>query len=209
MKIKESGILSYIATDPKASILDWGCGEGDLLDNLKSLGCESVHRLDVEVIFAREDISIDSDTIAWLENRPLSYDVVILRESFYYVAKNQQARLWLACYNSLKSGGRIFVISFNGVLQSFNWILQKDLGIKLIPNEILLRNLARSAGFEEIELIGVTPSSRTFLGKFASFVFGVIRSTSYKFRYLLERGIDSQNPTLFTKQICLRAVRAK
>lgn len=209
MRIKEAGILREIATDPKANILDWGCGNGHLINKLKSLGCERVHGLDVDEAFARYDVSVESDTIAWLENRPLTYEVIILRESFYYIAKNDQARLWLACYNSLTLGGRIFVVSFNGALQSSNWVWQKDLGIKLIPNEILLGNLADSSGFDNIHVFGVSPSSRTFFGEFISIVFEVVRKTKYKFIYLLERGIDSQNPTIYTKQLCLMANKPK
>jgi len=182
-----------------------GLRGGSLIDELRSLGCSSVSGLEVDLTFTREDIYIDSDTIAWLEKSPEKYNVIVTRESMYYVNKDEQGRLWLAFYRALAPGGKIVVITFNGALESSNWIMQKDLDIKLIPNEILLRNLAAYTGFESINLYAITPYSRTFIGKIVSSIFGIFKVASYKLKYISERGFDSQNPTLFTKQILLQA----
>ena len=207
MKTNRVELLQEIASNQNAKILDWGCGRGGLIDNLKSLGCSYVSGLEVDAAFAREDIYIDSDTIAWLEKRPEKYDVIITSESFYYVVKGEQDKLWLAFYKALAPGGKIVVITFNGAIGSSNWNFQKDLGMKLIPNEILLRNLAASAGFQSIELFSVTPAHRTLFGKTVSYLFSIFRVVNYKFKYTSERGLDSQNPTIFTKQILLRATK--
>lgn len=163
--------------------------------------------MEVDSIFARQDINIDSDTIAWLEDRPGKFDVIVTHEAMYYINKNEQDRLWLAFYKALAPGGKIVVITFNGALESSKWIFQKDLDIKLIPNEILLRNLAVSAGFEGIDIFAITPTVRTLMGKIVFSIFAIYRKLSYKMKFLSERGIDSENPTLFTKQILLRATK--
>lgn len=208
MKTNETKLLREIAADQNSKILDWGCGRGALIDELISLGCSSVNGLEVDSIFARKDINIDSDTITWLEDRSEKFDVIVTRESIYYINKNEQDRFWLAFYKALAPGGKIVVITFNGALESSKWIFQKDLDIKLIPNEILLRNLAVSAGFEGIDLYGISPSSRTLIGIIVSTVFSIFKVVSYSLKYISERGLDSQNPTLFTKQILLRASKS-
>lgn len=207
MKTSKTELLKEIASDQNAKILDWGCGGGGLIDYLKSLGCSSVNGLEVNLTFAREDIYIDSDTIAWLEKRPEKYDVIITCESVYYVVKSEQERLWFAFYGALAPGGKIIVMTFNGAIESSNWIFQKDLAIKLIPNEVLLRNLAISAGFESINLFSVVPANQTLVGKIVSYLFNAFRVVSYKLKYISERGLDSQNPTIFTKQILLKATK--
>lgn len=203
MKIKESQVYKQIASDAKASILDWGCGGGKQIDELMKLGCRAVTGLEVDPVFERENVVISADSIGWLERHSEEFDLIVARESFYYIEKDSQRRLWSAFYSALTPGGKIFVIAFNGALETSRWIPQKDLAIKLTPNEILLQSLAIESGFGEIKIFGLQVEPHSFRGKLYYFFAMTIREYFYKFKYLSERGIDSQNPKHFTKSLLL------
>ena len=185
--------------------MDWGCGKGDQIDALYLLGYINVSGLDVDSSFSRDDIAIDPDSIGWLEKNPERWDVILARESIYYIPKIEQQRLWSAFYGALKPGGKLVVIAFNGALISSEWIMQKDLGIEMIFNEITLKNFAESSNFCDIQVSKIHSNHRTPVGLIFSTFLSLYRNLTNMTRYLAERGLDDNNPRLFTKSIVMEA----
>ena len=207
MKITDKRLLRELTEIPELRILDWGCGDGKWIDKIKDSGCVRVSGLEVSPLYAREEVEIDNDTIGWLESRGEVFDLIFAREAIMYVDKHEQERLWSALFHALKPEGRLYVQGFNGALVTSQYPFQKDLGIKFVVNEVLLRNLAEGAGFEAIELRGVIPNNRTPIGWLISALSRLYTELSYRFRFFLERGIDQQNPKLFTKAVLLTGTK--
>lgn len=205
MALTQRKILESLSASRSSKILDWGCGRGDQIDALNLFGYNNVTGLDVDSSLSRDDISIDKDSIGWLERHPEEWDVILARESIYYIPKTQQQRLWSAFNSALKPGGKLVVIAFNGALTSSEWIRQKDLGIEMIFNEITLRDLAESTYFRDIQVSEIHLTHRTLLGHIFSICLSLYRNLSNKIRFITERGIDNNNPRLFSKSIILEA----
>ena len=191
--------------EPQSKILDWGCGTGNQIDFLIQQGCTNVSGFDVDPSLLRKDVDIDSDSIGWLEKSTMKWDVILCRESVYYIPKSEQPRLWQALYGALAAQGTLIVVAFNGAAGSSSWIIQKDHGIQLVLNEISLKNLALQANFHQIEIKGIKSNHRTVFGYFLGLLMWTHRNLTIRFRYILERGIDPQNPKHFTKNIVLIA----
>jgi len=202
-------LLKSLALNHEDSILDFGFGTGECLKSLKSYGCQSLSGFDVvqldhlELDFA--DISIAPDSISWLQNQPEKFDVILAKESLYYIEKSSQSLLWKALFNSLKPSGRLIVLAYNGALSTSNIIQTKDLGIQLAFCENSLRNLALNSGFVGIEVEKLDVSHRNRLAKIKWNLIFRIGEVFNRLRYLVERGLDSQNPKLLSKTIYLSA----
>lgn len=205
MKILEKDIFEYLQINRSARILDWGCGKGEMLDKLKDndfLNCSGV---EINSDFARADIEIVEDTISFLEERPSTFDVIYVRESAYYISKENQSRLWSGFFRALNPNGALIVVTFNGALKTSDWIIQKDFGIHFAFNEISLSDLALKAGFGELEVLGIKPINRTPIGKFLAYCLSIYRRVHSSLAYISERGLCHFNPRLFEKNIVLLA----
>jgi hypothetical protein len=209
MKISDKRLLRELTQIPESHILDWGCGDGKWIDKIKNSGCMWVSGLEVDPLYAREEVEIDTDTIGWLQSRGEAFDLIFARETIMYVDKELQKQLWSAFFHALKPGGRLYVQGFNGALITSQYPFQKDLGIKFVANEVLLRNLALEAGFEDIEIRGVIPNNRTPIGWLISTLSRMYTELNYRFRFFLERGIEQQNPKLFTKTVLLTGTKQR
>ena len=202
-------VIKTLSTNLDSKILDFGCGDGHEMAYMREIGFINITGFDV----ARwshnapesENIIIDPDSIGFLERNPSAFDVIFSRESVYYTSVDQQDRLWGAFYGALKPGGKIVVIAFNGALSTSAWILQKDLAMKFAFNELTLQSFPLKAGFSHIQVEKVNPEHRSFLGTALFwFVLGYGELNS-RLRYFTERGLENQNPRLFSKQIVMTA----
>jgi hypothetical protein len=205
MKILENDIFEYLQINRDAQILDWGCGEGEMLNKLKDNGFLNCNGVEINSDFTRADIVIVEDTIGFLEEKPNTFDVIFVRESAYYVSKENQSRLWAGFFCALKPEGAIVVIAFNGALKTSDWIIQKDFGIRFAFNELSLADLAQKAGFGRVEVLGIRPTNRTLIGKFLTFSLSMYRRVHTNLAYISERGFCHFNPRLFDKNIVLLA----
>ena len=207
MNIRQKDLLKRLNVKYDEKILDWGCGPGNEIGSFKQIGFVNCSGLEVDPQFARLDITIDEDTIGFLEKNPETFDVIFARESVYYIRKEDQPRLWLAFNSALKPNGKIIVITFNGILLTAYFILQKDLGIQMVFNEYTLLSLASKAGFVNLEILGIKPSSRTPIGWIVTNLSLIYRKITITFRFFTERGFERFRPSLFTKNIVLLAFK--
>ena len=204
-----SALLKNLSSDFDSQILDFGCGDGREIDSLRRIGFKNLTGFDIArwspKAIIDECIIYDSDSIGFLEKNTSKFDVIFSRDSAYYIPVEQQDRLWRAFYGALRPKGKIVVITFNGALSTSAWILQKDHNIHFAFNEKTLRSFPENAGFTDVNVEKIKPEHRSLLGKYffgAVLQWGEINS---RLRYFTERGLDNQNPRLFSKQIVLTA----
>ena len=204
-----SKLLKNLSTDFDSTILDFGCGDGREMDLMRRIGFKNLTGFDVvrksATALEFENTIIDPDSIGFLERNTSKFDVIFSRESVYYTPVEEQERLWRAFYEALKPHGKIVVITFNGALSTSSWILQKDLAMKFAFNEKTLHSFPTNVGFSDIHIENVKSKHRSIVGAaFFWFVLGYGEFNS-RLRYLTERGLDRQNPRLFSKQIVMTA----
>lgn len=187
------------------SLLDFGCGDGTHMEIFKKLGIQEVHGLDVDERFRGENIEIDADSIAYLQRHQGTFDVIFARESLYYLARDRQLDLFKALHGALKADGKLIAICFNGVLTTSRYIYQKDFGMKVIFNEVSMKELAETAGFRKLEIFGVKSRARTWLGQFALNLLDYVVRIRCSTIHFLERRRDPFFPQIFTRSIALIA----
>jgi|LauGreStaDraftv2_3_1035109.scaffolds.fasta_scaffold45313_2 SAM-dependent methyltransferase len=199
MHINELSLMKMIAHEG-GSILDIGCGTGDQLRKLKDLGLKDLTGVDIVQYDNLKDFNfVKCDSMQYLMDNPARYDQILSRQSFYYYSADQQIPLFVAAYQALKSEGYLYLIVFNGSIVTSNFIAQKDLGIRFIYNEINLKSLGELAGFSQSDIYELRIVPKNLLKRM---ILNLVRSYvkyAYTFRFLSERGIDSQNPRIFSK----------
>lgn len=201
--------IALPAASRSMTLLDFGCGDGTHMEIFKELGIQEVYGLDVFEKYRGENIEIDPDSIAYLQRHQGAYDVIFARESLYYLARDRQADLFKALYGALKPDGKLVAICFNGVLTTSNYIYQKDFGMKVVFNEISIRELAEEAGFEKLEILGVKSRARTSMGQFAVNLLDWAVRVRCSTIHFLERRRDPFFPQVFTRSVALIAERGR
>lgn len=210
--VVETEIYKEIAS-PSASrnmtLLDFGCGDGTHMEIFRELGIQEVHGLDVFEIYKSVNVEIETDSIGYLQRHQGEYDVIFARESLYYLDRDRQADLFKALHGALKPNGRLLAICFNGVLTTSRYIYQKDFGMKVIFNEISMKELAESAGFEKLEILGVKSQARTLMGQFAVNLLDWAVRVRCSTIHFLERRKDPFFPQVFTRSVALIAEKGR
>lgn len=197
------------AASRNMTLLDFGCGDGTHMEIFKELGIQDVHGLDVFEKYGGENIEIDMDSIGYLQRHKGEYDAIFARESLYYLARERQVELFKALYGALRPNGKLIAICFNGVLSTSHYIYQKDFGMKVIFNEISMRELAENAGFENLEILGVKSRARTSTGQFALNLLDWAVQMRCSTIHFLERRRDPFFPQVFTRSVALIADKGR
>ena len=163
----------WLPADKSAAMLDLGCGCGEFLYFLRSVGYENVFGVDVcesELEQARQ-IGIPNLTCAsaleYLEDKKESLDVISAFNLFEHLRKDEILRLLKLIHQALKPGGKLLAVTPNG-LSPFGgatryWDFSHETGF----TPASWRQIARITGFSDIhfEEYGPIPHS----------VFGVLR----------------------------------
>lgn len=197
------------SADRNMTLLDFGCGDGTHMKIFRELGIQEVHGLDVFESYKGENVEIDTDSIGYLQRHQGEYDAILARESLYYLDRDRQADLFKALHGALKPGGKLVAICFNGVLTTSRYIYQKDFGMKVIFNEISMKELAESAGFKKLEILGIKSQARTSIGQMALNVLDWAVKVRCSTIHFLERRRDPFFPRVFTRSVALIAEKGR
>lgn len=165
--------IKWLPADKASVMLDLGCGCGEYLYFLRSLGYENAIGVDVcegELECARRmgvPNVLCADALKYLEDKKECFDVVSAFNFFEHLRKDEVLRLLKLVHQALKPGGKLLAITPNG-LSPFGgaaryWDFSHETGF----TPASWRQLARITGFSDIhfEEYGPIPHS----------VFGVIR----------------------------------
>jgi SAM-dependent methyltransferase len=197
----------YLPADRAAPILDFGCGWGALLAYLARERYRAFEGVDVDprcVAFCRARITPSvqhvADSRAFLAERRGTYAAIVMRQVAYYFPPTEIVSYLTAAREALAPEGRLIVQVFNGALFTGAYPRYNDRHITTVFTEHSLRWALESAGFHEPAIFGATLPAR-----------GVRQALWQAGRrvwwrallaiYVLERGLDSLNPTIFERDI--------
>ncbi len=213
-RVLELNYIAHLPADKFARILDFGCGEGRVLKFLESQGYQNFLGVDIDTV-ALENLPLEirakTERLGRLEDfvqkHHSRFDCIILKDVIYYFNRSTAADNLRLILRALKPGGSVVIEVFNGAQLTSNFTAAKDLGIQTVYTEASLRQLLTACGltvhtlFEQRQARGGIKFWLYRLGQ--RLYFAVLRAV-----FILERGADSNNPTLFGKSLIAVARKA-
>ena len=140
-----------------ATVLDVGCGMGFALLGLKQLGFSNIQGVErdhsqYDACKRRGlDVSLITDTEAYLLANPQAYDVILLLDVLEHIHPDSQIPLLKRIYASLKNTGRLLVQAPNAnSIIGMRW-LYNDHTHYCSFTEHSLKYVLQNSGFERVE----------------------------------------------------------
>ena len=198
----------YLPKDKNARILDLGCGSGLLLEYLDFKGYTNILGVDVdETVLLTVDSKFKNrirhinNLLGFLNNENEKFDLIIAKDVIYYFPPENIMSYMHTIVEALNKNGCLIVEIFNGALLTAPYTAAKDYGIINMFTEQSVRSVLEYAGLGVDKVFGVRKTKRVGI-KSIVYLTGVrIWHLVLKVIYLLERGLDDRNPTIFTKSI--------
>ncbi len=153
----------FLPKDITASIIDAGCGNGNLVFWLTELGYSNVIGIDhsKEMIELGKSLNIknifQADLFEYLQNKKNMYDVIFCRDVLEHFNKQQVFEIFILFYDSLKPGGKIVMQLPNGYSPNHSKIYYNDFTHETLFSETSLKQLSRATGYKSIYVKEITP----------------------------------------------------
>jgi SAM-dependent methyltransferase len=198
--------------DKASRILDVGCGQGRVLAFLRREGYHNIVGIDRDpaAIEAAARFGVElhkvDDPAVFLENRAETFDLIIAKDVLYYFPRAAVPGVIRALSRALRPGGVLLAETFNGAAFAGPWVAYKDYRIEWIPTEFSLREMFIDAGFPPPEIAGLASPARTLRRRLFNAAGRVLNFATMAL-FVVARGFDPQNPTIFEKKIIVRARR--
>jgi SAM-dependent methyltransferase len=198
----------HLPASKQARILDLGCGSGRLLSYVASRGYDNVLGIDSDASVletvpeaVRDRVQLTTDLSAFLAANGSTFDLIIAKDVLYYLPRDEVRAAMRSIVAALKPGGSAIVEVFNAALLTAPYTAAKDVGILTMYTERSLRDLLEGAGLRIEAVFGqaLRPPRgvRGHLYRLAT----AVHHAGLRALFVLERGADAANPTLFTKSI--------
>lgn len=203
----ELNYRSHLPTEKSAQILDFGCGEGRVLQFLANEGFTNfvgvdidAHTVDRVPQHLKSKTQVITNLHSFVEKHQAHFDFIILKDVIYYFTRDTAAEKLQLILSCLKPGGAALVEVFNGAQLTASYTAAKDLGIQTVYTETSLQQLLTACG---LQIVTVFEQRMKFGGpKFwfyrcvQKLYFAIV-----KLIFILERGVDAQNPKMLGKSL--------
>lgn len=203
----------FLPDDRKASILDIGCGQGDLVRFLSHAGfsnvtavdrdADAVSRLDALPGITARSLAVDATNVP---RRRGGWELIVAKQMLYYFDRRDAPAFVRALADALAPNGRLVVEIFNGALLSSRFTEAKDPGILTAYSELGLRRLLEQNDLEIERIADAAQPPRGLLG----LIYAVAQALwfrLYRLVLILERGRDDELPRSGCKTIIAVAHR--
>lgn len=200
----EDMFLKFIPADKNTSILDIGCGCGQLLYMLRENGYKRIKGIDIggsQIEIAKE-LKIPAEKITDLQeylNSNKGWDAVIMSQVIEHFPKDKLHLYLNAVKKSIKIGGRIIIATPNMALVSAAFQRYIDFTHEIGFTERSLREVLRVSGFKNIEIYGDEISIKWRPKFLIWYILRNIWFAMLSFIYLLERG--TERPKIISRHL--------
>ena len=193
-------LYAAILSAPRdAAILDIGCGDGDFLSWLKSVGFTNLRGIDKseEQVARASDVPVTCNSLEqYLQNEVEQFDIIIMRDVLEHMTKGDVLGGLKIIFQSLRVNGCVVIQTTNAESPLFGRIRYGDFTHETAFTARSLSQVLRHSGFENIQLSPQRPHAHS--------IFSFVRSTLWlgielllKIYLLIEtgsyRGVVTQN----------------
>lgn len=215
MEDLEQNLAPYLPGNRDAAILDLGCGSGRVLRFLLKRGYKDVLGIDSDAAVVhqlpmalRDHVIEVPDLRHFLQNHDERFDLIVAKDVIYYFSRDDLLPHLEAMAKSLTREGYLFVEVINGSLLTGPFARYKDYRMEWTFTEHSLRSVLEAAGLSVETLFG----NKLIVAGVRGRMFAVVAEGwrwALRLIYLLERGRDPQNPTIFSKKLIALARRSE
>ncbi len=207
----ESHILRFLPKSKNVSILDIGCGWGQLLFTLRQHGYENIKGIDLGYhqvnITRKRGIEAEqiSDLQVYLETHIGKWDVIIMSQVIEHFSKDKMLTYLRTIMSALTDNGKLIISTPNMALYSGLVQRYTNFTHEIGFTERSLEQVLRVAGFSQINIYG---EQLHFKPRFKYCIWLILRSLWFKllgFIYLLEKGVD--RPQIISRHLIAVAKR--
>ena len=155
-------LQGWLPQDTGASCLDLGCGAGNLLLVLKTLGFDNLIGIDlgpeqIAIARARGVTAIQANVLEYLKTSDQSFDLILAFDIIEHFAKDEVLEVLGLIWKCLKPGGRLIIQTPNALSPWASHIRYNDLTHEWIFGPSCLASTLRLCGFKDVELREVGP----------------------------------------------------
>lgn len=208
----ELNFTKALPENKDSAILDFGCGNGRVLRFLHSKGYFNLTGADIytsgwnELSHLNANLIPISNSKEFLLSQNGKYDFIVVKDVIYYFNNDEVIDIARLLKEALKPGGKLIIEIFNGSLFTGPYIKYKDVGIKLILTERSLKQIVEESGMTLLSLYGNHQKPNGFRG-WIFYLLNKMWCVYVRLVYFFERGIDEQNPKIYTRKILAVATK--
>jgi 2-polyprenyl-3-methyl-5-hydroxy-6-metoxy-1,4-benzoquinol methylase len=205
-QILELNYSKHLPESKSARILDFGCGTGRVLNYLSQKGYTNFLGVDMDKSALNgvpAHLQKNTQHINSLEeflSNCGTFDLIIAKDVIYYFPRHDLVNHCRRIFEKLNSNGTAIVEVFNGAQLSSSFTAFKDIGIQTILTESSLKQTLESSQLEVLEIFEQERPIDSIKGCIY-WLLQKIWTMALKIVFILERGLDPNNPKYFGKSI--------
>jgi len=201
-----------LPSDKAASILDYGCGDGQVLAVLQRLGYTNLLGIDLSEALlavaarrAKADLHYGNGLDYLSASADATFDVILAFDVFEHLTRPQLLRTCREVARTLRPGGSLLLCVPNGASPLGMRVLWGDLTHERAFTETSLRQVLAPLGFEKIEATEIAPVAHGWKSGLRAMLWKILR-TLMVFVIAVESGYFEGH--ILTTNLFLKAQKA-
>jgi SAM-dependent methyltransferase len=175
--------------DRSACLLELGCGDGALLEYLRSRGFVGPRGIDVSpeqvaLARARGVPATCGDALSYLQTCDTEFDAILAVDVFEHLTREELVQLAPRVHAALRPGGRLLVQTANGAGLLPGQVIYGDLTHQTVFTPASLGQLLTQAGFSNLRFYEAGPIPIRVRGKLNVALWSAIKATANFVRYV-------------------------
>lgn len=183
----------FLPTEKNAVIAELGCGFGEFVLWLQSLGFAKASGVDIseEQVALANHFKIPNiecgDILKFLEGKENQFDVLFARDVIEHFPKDEALMILDSCLNALKRGGILVLLTPNAESPFSGRCIYRDFTHDIAFTPSSIEQVARVTGFKEVEVYATGPVIHGFFS-FIRYILWKIVECGIRFYLLIEIG---------------------
>jgi 2-polyprenyl-3-methyl-5-hydroxy-6-metoxy-1,4-benzoquinol methylase len=204
-------LVHLFADQRQAPLLDFGCGGGEFLAYLRSVGFQQLHGIDrsgqqVDRCRARglSNVELVMDSATWLQRHVGEFHTVVLNDVLEHIPKPDVLPTLEALRATLRSGGQL-IIKVPNAANAYGLVARYlDFTHEVAFTEHSLKQVLVAAGFAGVDVMGMRTMWRPTIKRTAYWLANLAYQRMHRAIYVAAVGSDA--PTILSKLLVARAV---